>query len=550
MKIQAQNNFYIPNFKAATININAFSDTHGELLYANKGLEELRKRKADVFEPQEKGKVNILTISGDWFMDGGRKGYLTNPTKPNGMFQLDILNVFLEQIKKFVPNNITLFTPGNHEFDGGVPLLAEIFQKLNAQTIISNLDIENSPAFKDSIKDGKLVSQKVLEVEDDKEPSLKHKVLFLGITPVNLVSYQQNLNGVTLTNNVEKAQNKVQPEDYKETLEECKKRITEFKKENPKGLVVLMSHTGVNFADNLARESSVDLVLDGHEHKEDIRIVNGTQIVPLSQNFQRMVNAKFKLDDDGNLDSLNIKTYSPLGNRKKGALFRYYHTLFKQDIKKIYSIRTSNAKAKNLDTQNIRTENNFLANFVTDAIHYEIRRKDPSVDFFALNSSAIRRPLKISMNPTNSSFDVFNVLSGIKDEDGQIMTTSVNGRELAYLIMDNVVFNKEAPNKNPLIHYSGLIIDKTKLLEAVDKGEPLDSYLKFITDIRTGQPIKADKTYKIANVEKYFNKNENGYIKSLKEKSKFLGPSIQELFRQHFVESNGVLHAKCDVRYK
>ena len=93
MKIQAPNSHYIQSFKAATLNINAFSDTYGELLNANKGLEELRKRKEDVFEPQEKGKANILAICGDWFMDGSKTGYLTNPTKQNGMFQLDVLNI-------------------------------------------------------------------------------------------------------------------------------------------------------------------------------------------------------------------------------------------------------------------------------------------------------------------------------------------------------------------------------------------------------------------------------------------------------------------------
>ena len=95
MKIQSLNSFYNPNFKAATININAFSDTHGELLLANNAVEELRRRKKDVFEPQEKGKANVTSICGDWFMDGARTGYLTNPEKKNGLFQLDIFNEFM-----------------------------------------------------------------------------------------------------------------------------------------------------------------------------------------------------------------------------------------------------------------------------------------------------------------------------------------------------------------------------------------------------------------------------------------------------------------------
>ncbi len=550
MKILSLNNVHTHNFKGATININAFSDTHGELLLANNALEELRRRKQDVFEPQEKGKANITAICGDWFMDGARSGYLTNPRKKNGFFQLDMFNAFINQIKSFAPNNTTLFTPGNHEFDGGVPLLADIFEGMNAQIIISNLNKEDSPAFEQSIKDGKLLSEKILEIEDDKNPNLKHKVLFLGVTPVNLVSYQKHLNGVSLKNNVNKSQNKVQEEDYQATLEHFKQRIADFKEENPNGIVILMSHTGVRFADNLARESNVDLVFDGHEHEDDIRVVNKTPIIPLSQNFKKLVNTKLKVSDNGKLDSVTIKEFSPLENRLKGPLYMLYRNLFSKDLKKIYSIKAGKPEVQVLDTQNIRTGNNYLANFVTDSILQQIRKKDASIDFFALNSSSIRRCLNTSTTSNNSSFDVFNVLSGIKEEDAQIMTTDVSGKELTYLVLDNVVFNKEAPNKNPLIQYSGLIIDRTQMLKAINDDKDLDTLIQFIIDERTGKPIKPDKTYKIANAEKYFNKTNNVYIRKLKDRSEYLGTTVQEMFKEHFLESGGLLHARCDIRVK
>lgn len=550
MKIQSLNSFYSPNFKAATININAFSDTHGELLLANNAVEELRRRKKDVFEPQEKGKANITAICGDWFMDGARTGYLTNPTKKNGIFQLEIFNEFLNQIKGFAPNNTTLFTPGNHEFDGGVPLLAEIFEKINAEVLISNLETDTSFAFEESIKDGKLLSEKIIEVEDDKNPNLKHKVLFLGIIPVNLVSYQKNLTGVHLTDNVDKSQNKVEKKDYQDTLDLFKQKIDSFKSENPNGIVVLMSHTGVEFADNLARESTVDIVFDGHEHKDDVRFVNKTPIVPLSQNFKKIVNAKIEVNDNGKLDSITVKEFSPMENRLKGPLYMLYRQLFNRDLKRVYGIKTDNPEVLKLDTQNIRTGNNYLANFVTDSILSEIKKKDFSVDFLALNSSSIRRCLYTTEKANNSAFDVFNVLSGIKEEDGQIMTTKVSGRELAYMVVDNVVFNREAPNKNPLIQYSGLIIDKTGILEAIEKGATLNELIQYVVDERTGKPIKAENTYKIANVEKYFNKTNNTYIRKLKDKSEFFGASVQDMFKKHFIASGGVLHARCDTRVK
>lgn len=550
MKLQPINIHFRQTFKGATININAFSDTHGEIFLANSALEEMKQRKTDIFVPQEKGNANITAVCGDWFMDGNKKGYKTAPNKESGKFQLDIFNEFMKQLKKIAPNNKTLFTSGNHEFDGGVELLAKIFENINAEVLMTNLDLQNSPAFEASISDGKIINQKIIEVEDDKNPDLKHTVLFLGISPVNMVYYQRNLKGLTFTENIDKSQHSVTKEDYQKTLSDCKDRIRKFKENNPKGHVVLLSHTGVEFADNLAKEAPIDLIFDGHEHKDDIRIVNRTPIVPLSLNFQKIVNAKIKLDDNSEIDNINIKSFSPLTNKTRGPLFRLYQKIFKDDLKPIYSIKTPESQIKKLDISGIREGNNFLANFVTDSILEEAKKIDPNIDFFAINASAIRRCLKTSDKPSISSFDVNNVLSGIKEEEGQIMTTQVTGKELAYLVVDNFLFNRKAPNSNPLIQYSGLIVDRTNLLKAYEKNASLELCTQFITDANTGKRIEADKIYKIANVEKYFDKTRNAEISELKKRSAYLGCNVQKLFNEHFTSSENNLFAKCDIRIK
>ena len=536
------------SFKAATININAFSDTHGELYLADNALEEMRNRKKDIFCRNEKGKTNVLAICGDWFMDGGRKGYKANPDKPLAIFQSDIFNEFISQIKKIATNTNVLFTPGNHEFDGGVPLLDEILASLNADTLMTNLDLENSSGFKKSISNNKIINEKVLEVDDDKNPNLKHKLLFLGVIPVNLQMYQKNLNGISLTNNSTKPQALVKKEDYEETLQLCKSKIENFKENNPNGIVIVMCHTGVEFADNLAKEAPVNIIFDGHEHKDDIRRVNSTPIIPLLQNFKKIVNAKIKINDNGVIESIRLKDFNPINNKKKGPLCRFYHKLFREDLEKSYSVKTKYPNMKSLDTKNIRLQNNYLANFVTDSILEELQKQDPQIDFFALNSSAIRHPLKVSDKKSISSFDVMNVLSGIKEEDGQIMLTDVSGLQLTYMVLDNLLFNKDLPQKNPLIHYAGLSINKTKILEEYKLGASLEKLSQYIIDQKTNKPINPTKSYKIANVEKYFNKSQNPKIKDLKNKSQYLGDSVQSLFKQHFDSSNDSLFAKCDVR--
>ena len=110
------------SFKSAVININAVSDTHGELARADNALQTIKDLNQDIFVKEEKGKKNIFAICGDWFMAGAKKGFTQNPDKPLALFQLDILNEFINQINS-IQNNSVLFTAGNHEFDGGVSYL-------------------------------------------------------------------------------------------------------------------------------------------------------------------------------------------------------------------------------------------------------------------------------------------------------------------------------------------------------------------------------------------------------------------------------------------
>lgn len=551
MRIGQVQSSFNSSFKGAVVNINAFSDTHGELILSNNALEDLRTRQQDIFCREDKGRHNILAICGDWFMDGGRTGYATHPEKSNAEFQLEMFNKFISEVNKIARNTTTLFSIGNHEFDGGVSKLDDVLSKIDADVIATNLDIENSPAFEKTIQNGKLFSERIIEVDDDKDPNLKHKLLFLAVMPVNLPAYQKKLDGIKLTDSIEKMQRYVTKEDYAKTLKQCCEKISEFKKENPNGIVIFMSHTGVDFADNLAATSEVDIIFDGHEHKEALRFVNATPIIPLSQNFKKIANTKLTIRDDGSLDSIRLKDFNPTTNLRRGPLFKFYCQLFKQDIRKTYSIQSPIERLDILDTKGIREGNNFLANFITDSVLEELQKTDPSIDIFALNASAIRHPLKVSSRPSIAPFDIMNVLAGIKEEDGKIMTIQVTGNELAYLVADNILFNKEMPQKNPIIHYSGLIIDKTKMLKGLSIGKKPHELTQLIIDARTNLPIIGNKEYKIANVEKYFNKSANPRIQALKCYSEYTPFTVQELFKKHFQEAeNGRVNAKCDIRIK
>ena len=71
---------------------------------------------------------------------------------------------------------------------------------------------------------------------------------------------------------------------------------------------------------------------------------------------------------------------------------------------------------------------------------------------------------------------------------------------------------------------------------------------EYIIDTDTKEPIRPDKTYRIANVEKYFNKSANSLIRNSKNKSRYIGKSVQELFKQYFENNKDNLYANCDMR--
>ena len=521
------------NFKGATINLNVLSDTHGNLELVDRGYQTLMQQEKDVFEKEEKGKKNFLIIGGDWFISGAKTGYLTNPNKPLMEFQGEMLNKFIAKIKEKYPLTQSIFVPGNHETDGGVEIFSNAMRNINADVIISNLDFKNSTLMKEAIEEGKIICEQITVVCDDKDPNKKYPVLNLGVMPVNLEYYLNNHSGLELIENCKFPQKNISSNQTQKTRELIKERIVQFRKNNQNGIVILTCHTGVNLADELAKESDIDLIFDAHEHKDETRYVNKTPIVALSQNFKKIVNAKIIVDDNDKKE-IKIRELRPLESQiQKGELDEFYKILFEKDVDMIYSITSDSLTS--LSTDNIRNRNNHLANFVLDCIRDEIKEHDPTVQIFALNSSSIRNGFKISKDkPKTSPIEIANCLVGINHKVANVVVNDVSGSELAYMILDNFLFNRIDTEKNSLIHYSGLKIDKTNLLKAYDRGIIGSRLCQYITLADTNEQIDPDKKYRIANVEKYFIKSQNEKIKNMFSSSKPLNINIHDLFKQHF----------------
>ena len=534
------------NFKGATLNINSFSDSHGRLENLGDFFEIFKQNKKDLFLQDKAGVKNVTAIAGDWFMAGNVRGYLSQPKYNSQRFQLIFLNKFIKETKRLCASAITVFTVGNHEFDAGFYDFERCIRKMDAQVVATNVDFKNS---KKSLQN-EILKSYTIEIQDDKNPDLTHKALFLGVTSGNMKYYNRRLFGIDFIDNVAKAQATITKKDVQNTVNLIVEEINKFKKVNPKGAVILLDHFGGTFQEELLKqEKRINVILGAHEHKDYEEYRGTTLIAMLSQNFKKLQNIKLGFDDDGNVVSLQAHSYYSKKAKEKNAMHKFFEKIFAKDLRLNFSIPV-NDDTKVLDTKGIRYQNSYLANFITDAILNRIRKKYPQTDFFAINASAIRGSLFTKNGGNVNNIDLLTTLNGIKDDEAEILISKMTGEQILDIILENLIANSISREKNPLLHYSGLKINKTLLLNGAKLNIPKKELINFITITKTGEPLRLDEEYTFANVEKFFIKSKNPLEKEIYTSSNTIktGLNAKKEFRAHFFENIDEVSAKSEIR--
>ena len=138
-----------PNFEAAQVNILATSDNHGNVHSLPLLSQTIENNKKDIFiKAEDPSTLNIFAISGDWFINPSKRGYLTKPNMTNGDIQLQFLTKFIGYVHNQAGRNSnfdTVFTMGNHDLDAGDRFMYKVMNKAKMNTLITNVDVENSP---------------------------------------------------------------------------------------------------------------------------------------------------------------------------------------------------------------------------------------------------------------------------------------------------------------------------------------------------------------------------------------------------------------------
>ena len=546
MKINSVSNYnQNVNFKSAKVNILATSDNHGNVHSLPKFVKTVEANKDEIFvDPKKDNALNIFAIAGDWFINPSKKGFITKAEMTNGDIQLGFLKKTIAAVKEAAgggDNFKTIFSLGNHDFDGGDKFVYKVIETAPMDTLITNVDLKKSPEIvnlrqKDKCK---CKTSIVYEIPDDKNPNLTNKILFLGITIPTMDFYNPGLlKRMQFLDNGNVKDADLTEKDIQGTINAVKEEVEQFKKENPRGVVVLQSHMG-NTLSKIVRINvpQIDVILNGHDHKNKTSLRGSTNINSLGKDNEIIKSINLYFNDEGKLDSKDLNTYfcdlTLMDEMEEHPLQVFLKENFSEDMKPIVSLRDTKGNPAELDYgDEIRYSNSYLANYLTSAIKRSVRDVEPEVFSVGLQSSIIRGGIKHNSN----NLDLMKIFDGVSEDLSNLQIGNVTGEELVGLITENVISNLKAPTRNTIIHWSDIQINRS-LISDIKYGfsdkEYKDAIMVRNQKTKQFEPIDMNKSYKIVLADKYLIKDDIEWPKKIRSKFVSLDKTYDNMFREY-----------------
>ena len=527
-------NFNFPQvgFKAAQVNIVAMSDNHGNVQNLPQLVGTIDKNKGDIFKKaDEKSTLNMFAIAGDFFMNPHKKGYMTKPELSNGDIQANFLDKVVNTVKGMVKNNFdTVYSLGNHCYDGGDEFVFNKLKDEPVKTLVTNVDLEKSPLVTGLMKDHKnIVKSQVYEVQDDKNPNLKHDVMFVGVT---IPSLKGKLTKTELYDNCNKKDTQLTEDDLQGTFAVLNKEVSAFKEKHPKGAVVLLSHMGAPISKMIQKNvPNINVILNGHDHTRDNEVQGGTLINSLGKDNEIIKSVNFRFNDDGDLEDVGYNMYITENSAPDKDVKTFLDKNFEEDVKPLVKMHG----ASELEySDKIRYANTELTNFLTSTVAEEARKEIPDLASVALQSSYVRGGIKEG----STNLNLLKIFDGIDVESQNLNVGNVKGNQLVDIISKNVKSNLEAPTRNTLIQWSDFQVNRT-MIEQISKGESKNSYADAVKcrNQQTGkfENIDLNKDYKVILSNKILSKKD---FKEVKDNFKSINKNYDDFFRANIKGKN------------
>ncbi|MCR5261261.1 MAG: metallophosphoesterase [Candidatus Gastranaerophilales bacterium] len=527
------------NFGQANINIAAFSDTHGQIEKTAAICDTYEKHKEEIHpDSQNKSNKNVLAVVGDWFMNPTRKGYLSFK-ETIGDMQGKFLGDFIERMKSNTGSLSTLYTPGNHCLEGGDSYLFSKTKQCDMTTVMTNVDIDDSKSITSLEPEAqkKFAEATVLEVPDDKDPDKVHKMLVLGMVCPNMDYYCKGLvDDLDILDRNSKKEVNISEEDLQETYKTFNEKIAQFKEENPNSPVMLLNHAGQKVVQMLCNHCDIDLVLNGHDHKDETSEFTSaatgkkTLVCSLSENAKLMDAVNVHFDDDGKYSFSSKTLYVQL--QDQDAKFKeMFDKTFEKDTVGLVQI-TDPAGSNKLSIGNIRYADNPLAKLVTDTIKEDIKTTHPDTELFMMNTSAFRQEIQVDKDNPVTNMQLMDLMSGLIEKDAKIRVGSFNGETITKMVYQNVRENNQNKTRNVLMGWSGLQFDRGNMIRLQNEGcedmSEVAKYIKIMNKDGEWEPIDFSRSYKTAVTQKLFEKTTIEDVKNLDSEFEHLGKTAND----------------------
>ena len=432
-------------------------------------------RLATLLEEERKLSGNHLLVldDGDFLM-----GTFFHMLEESTGFQLSLM-------KKMGYDLVTL---GNHEFDFGPQVLAEILGKSSGNAsspmiVASNLKFSEKDSHDDALK--ALYDQKIIQpyriVETD-----GLRIGIIGILGINAIHDSP----------------RAKPVQFEDPVKAAKKYARLLKQTETVDLVICMSHSGVTRDEKdswtgedvmLAQKvPEIDLIISGHTHTllDKPLFVNGIPIVQagaygaglgrleLHISEQKIVRSDFRI--------IPVTDVIPGDPVIQDLIAKQEELVSEKILRKLgltySSVITETSFPLVCDPDTLLERSN-LGPLIADAIYSGVNRMVPSgTDITMFPAGMVRDNIMPGQNRQQTIADLFRVVSlgnGMDDIPGYpLARTYVTGKELKGIM--EVLYLAPSSSTDNYIYFSGL-----RATYNPEKG-----LLKKITSIEIGDPVK------------------------------------------------------------
>ncbi|MCQ2743638.1 MAG: metallophosphoesterase [bacterium] len=538
-------------FKAGYLNVLATADNHGKIMELPKVIKSIENNAGSIFpKAGNKSTLNLFSIVGDWFINPSKQGFITNPALTNGDMQKWALLRTIDNIKAIVQkqaqnskfNFATVYAMGNHCLDAGTDFVLNVMKTCPIKSLITNVNIDKSDKVKKAMADSdNIVKSVVYEIPDDKKSDLIHKVMVLGITIPSMGYYNPGLcKGLEFYDDSDQKDTTLTEEKLQGTINSVREQVEAFKKENPKGAVILMSHMGESLAEIIIKNvPDIDHVLNGHDHKTTQKTIGKTTISSLGKDNEIIKALNCKFDNDGNFSVPSLTQYDINRTLLDGIDEHPFQIALKarfaNDTKPLIEI---NDGFKLAYGDEIRYQNSYLMNFLTSAIKEEIVKNiDSDVYTVGLLSSIVRCGIENGAD----NLTIMKIFDGISKELAGLESGYVKGEDLTGLIVENVIDNLANKSRNTLLHWSDVQVNRS-LIKDIQNGNSNAQYYEAIRvrnpKTQDFEPIDMSKDYKIAIGSKYLLKNSIKYPPKIRNNFSKINVTYDEMFRKYLENNN------------